>query len=137
MNPDDAFERCLESLHEAALDDACGVAGNSLAVGEAIEGKAFIYFAYLLYRGESRQDQAREYVDVHYPHDAGMRRLMDRPQGWLVHLPDLFTEEERRTSPVYNEAWSRLGGQDGLSAHFRDPDGLRLVWSIGDPVGDG
>ena len=149
MNPDDAFERCLESLYEAALDDArwpaasalideaCGVGGNSLAVGEAIGGKIYIYFAHLLYRGESRQDLAQEYVDVHFPHDTGMRRLFDHPQGRLVHLPDLFTENERRASPVYNEAWSRLGAQDGLNAHFCDPDGLRLIWSIGDPVGDG
>lgn len=62
---------------------------------------------------------------------------MDGPEGRLVHLSDLWTEEERRTLPVYNEGWRRLGAQDSLNAHFRDPDGLRLVWSIADPVGSG
>jgi len=36
---------------------------------------------------------------------------------------------------VYNEGWRLLGARDGLNAHFRDPDGLRLVWSLADPVG--
>ena len=147
MNLDDAFERILASLYRAMLDDArwpaasalideaCGIAGNALTVGEEIGGEDRIYFAHLLYRGECRQDLAREYLEVHYPNDAGMRRLMHRPEGRLVHLPDLWTEDERRTSPVYNEGWRRLEAQAGLNAHFRDPDGLRLVWSLGDPVG--
>ncbi len=147
MNPDDAFERCLGLLHEAALDDtrwpaasalideACGAGGNALTVGEASGGEHRIHFSRLLYRGESRQDVVREYFGVHYPGDAGMRRLMDRPEGRPVHLPELWSEDERRTSPVYNEGWRLLGARDGLNAHFRDPDGLRLVWSLADPVG--
>ncbi len=147
MNPDDQFERCLESLHEAALDkgrwpaasaridEACGTRGSSLVVGERSRGENRIHFARLLYRGENRDDLAREYFDVHYDRDAAMRRLMDRPEGRLVHLPDLWTEEERRTSPVYNEGYRRLRARNGLNAHFDDPDGLRLVWAIADPVG--
>ena len=130
MNPDGAFERCLESLYKAALDDtrwpaasalideACGIRGSSLVVGEGSGGEDRIYFARLLYRGESRQDLAREYLDVHYPRDAGMRRLMDRPEGRLVHLPELYTEDERKTSPVYNEGYRRLGARNGLNVHF-------------------
>ena len=149
MNPDEAFERCLESLYEAALDDArwpaasamideaCGIEGSSLVVGEGAGGEDRIHFARLLYRGESRQDLAREYFDVHYARDTGMRRLMDRPEGRLVHLPELYTEDERRTSPVYNEGYRRLGARNGLNVHFDDPDGLRLVWAIADPVGTG
>ena len=147
MNPDDAFERCLGLLHEAALDDArwptasalideaCGIGGNAVTVGEGTGGGDRIHYVRLLSRGACRQELAREYFEVHYPNDAGMRRLMDRPEGRLVHLPDLWTEDERRTSPVYNEGWRRLEAQDGVNAHFRDPDGLRLVWSLADPVG--
>ena len=147
MSPDDAFERILASLYRAMLDDArwpatsalideaCGVAGNALTVGEGTGGEHRIHYARLLSRGACRHDLAREYFELHYPHDAGMRRLMDRPQGRLVHLPDLWTEDERRTSPVYNEGWRRLEARDGVNAHFRDPDGLRLVWSLADPVG--
>ena len=42
----------------------------------------------------------REYFDVHHPRDPGKRRLMERPEGQLVHLPDLWTNDERRTLPV-------------------------------------
>ena len=149
MNPDDAFERILASLYRAMIadahwpgtsaliDEACGVGGSGLVVGEGSGGAARIHFARLLYRGEPRPDLAREYLDVHYPHDAGMRRLMGRPEGRLVHLPDLYTEDELKTSPVYNEGWRRLGARKGLSVHFDDADGLRLVWCIADPVGSG
>ena len=87
MNLDDAFEGCLESLYEAALDDArwpaasalideaCGVGGNALTVGEGSGGEDRIHFARLLYRGESRQDLVREYFEVHYPHGAGKPAL--------------------------------------------------------------
>ena len=70
-------------------------------------------------------------------HVSGMRRLTGRPEGRLVHLPDLYTEEERKTSAVYNEGWGRLVARNGLKVHFNDPDGLRLVWRLGDPVGGG
>ena len=149
MNLDEQFERCLEWLHGAALDgarwpaasarieEACGTRGSSLVVSERSGGENRIHFARLLYRGESRDDLVREYFDVHHSRDTGMRRLMDRPEGRLVHLPDLWTEEERKTSPVYNEGYRRLRARNGLKAHFDDPDGLRLVWAIADPVGGG
>ena len=149
MSPDDAFERILASLHEAMLDDtrwpatsalideACGTGGSSLVVSEGSGREHRIHFARLFYRGESRQDLAREYFEVHYRRDAARRRLLDRPEGRLVHLPDLWTEEERRTSPVYNEGYRRLGARNGLNVHFGDPDGLRLVWGIADPVDEG
>ena len=147
MNPADAFDRILASLYRATRDDdhwpavaalideACGAVGNGLVVGEGSGGDDRIYFARFLYRGESRQDLTREYFDVYYPHDASMRRLMGVPEGRLVHLPDLFTEDELKTSPVYNEGWRRLSAQNGLYVHFDDPDGLRFVWGVGDPVG--
>ena len=147
MNPDDAFERILASLYQAMLDDAhwpatsalideaCGIVGSALVVGEGSGGEDHIYFARHLYRGESREEVTREYFDVYYPHDPGMRRLMKLPAGRLVHLPDLYTEDELKKSPVYNEGWRRLGARNGLDVHFDDPDGLRLVWSTGDPVG--
>ena len=121
MNPDDAFERCLGSLYEAALDDArwpaasalseeaCGTGGNALTVGKAFGGEDRIYYARYLSRGECRQELAREYFEVHYPNDAGMHRLMHRPEGRPVHLPDLWTEDERceRTTLVFSSTPGR------------------------------
>ncbi len=149
MNPLDAFDRILASLHQAALDDAhwpataalideaCGTAGNALVVGEESAGVVRVYFARYLYRGESRPDLAREYFDVYYPHDEGPPRLMERPAGQVVHVPDLYTEKELRTSRAYNESWRRREVQNGLITRLDRPDDLRIVWAVGDPLGSG
>ena len=146
-NPDDAFGRIVESLHRATRDDAlwpetaalieeaCGAVGSGLVVGERAGGADRIHFARFLYRGEDRPELTRAYFEDHYPHDTGMRNLMVRPEGKLFHLPELFSEDERQASPVYNEGWRSLRARNGLYAHFDDPDGLRHTWGVGDPVG--
>ena len=149
MASHDTFERILASLYQATLDDAhwpatsalidegVGAVGNALVVGEGSGTEGRIHFARYLCRGESRHDVVREYFNDYYPDDAGMRRLMGLPEGQLVHVPDLYSEVERKTSRVYNEGWRRLGARNGLNVHFDDADGLRLVWAIGDPVDGG
>ena len=149
MNPLDAYDRILASLYQAALDDArwpataalideaVGAVGNALIVGEGFGDDVRIYFARYLYRGESRQDVVREYFDVYHPRDEGMPRLRLLPHGRLVHIPDLYTEAELKTSPAYNEGLRRVGGQEGWYVRFDGPDGLRIVWGVGDPVGTG
>ena len=143
-----AFDRILASLHRAALDDAhwlptaalieeaAGVAGNVLVVGEGLGDNERIHFARYNHRGQPRQDLVREYFDVHYPHDTGARRLMGLP-GTLVHIPDLYTEDERKRSPVYNEFLPRVGLHKGLYARFDEPDGLRMVWGVGNKTTGG
>ena len=121
MNPLDALDRILASLHRAGLDDAhwpataalideaCGIAGNVLVVGEGSGDDARVYFAqYLFNRGEPRPDLAREYFNVYHPHDEAMPRTRKLPAGYVAHAPDLYTEKELRTSPAYNEAWRHL-----------------------------
>ena len=147
MNPDDAFERSLAALYEAALDDArwpaatalveeaVGAGGNALIVGEGVDDDVRIYFARYLRRGDSVEDLAREYFEVYHPHDEGMPRLRQLPQGRLVHVRDVYTKDELKTSPAYNEGLRRLGSRNGLYVRFEGPDGLRIVWVAGDPVG--
>ena len=150
MNPGDAFERILAALYEAALDDAgwpaasalieeaCGAVGSTLWVGEGYGAEERIFFARLFYRGECRDDLAREYYEVYHPHDEGPPRHRELPSGRLVHAPRLYTETELKTSFAYNEGWRRLGGQNGLTVHLDLPDGLAepwAFWALGDPVG--
>ncbi|MCY3810774.1 MAG: hypothetical protein OXH15_03150 [Gammaproteobacteria bacterium] len=147
MNPDDAFEGSLEALYEAALDDAdwpaaaarieaaVGTGGSTLTVGEGFDNDVRLHFARVLQRGEGREDLAREYFNVYLPHDEAIPRVRRRPHGELVHLPDLYTEDERKTSPVYNEGLRRMGSREGLLVRFDGPDALRIVWAVGDPVG--
>ena len=144
MSPDDYFESCLEALYEAALDDtrwtaatslieeALGAAGNALTVGEGLDEDVRIYFARFLRRGDSQHDLMREYFTVYHPHDEAMPRARRLPHGRLVHVRDLYTEDELKTSPAYNEGLARLGSQNSLYAQMHGPDGLRVVWAIGD-----
>ena len=146
MSSLDALDRMLRSLHRAMLDDAhwpaasalidetCGVQGNGLAVGGGSGDDHRIYFAGIYRRGERRRDLEREYFDDLYARDERVPRLRKAPAGQLIHVPDLYSEEERRTSPVYNEGLSRLGGRNGLNVRFDGPDGLQIVWASSDPV---
>ncbi len=108
--------------------------GNALVVGG---GASDIYAIHPLYRGEADYDVAREFFEVYYPHDDALRRRMERPDGRLVHVPDLYAETELRTSVAYNEGMRLLRAQDGLNVAFEQPDGLRVFWGTGDPVGGG
>ena len=149
MNPLDAFDRILASLHQATFDDAhwpatgalideaCGTAGNALVVGEGSGDDARVYFAQYLYRGERRQDLAREYVEVYHPHDEALPRIRELPAGQLAHTPAMYTEKELRTSLAYNEAWRHCRCQNGLCVRLEGPDGLRMVWGMADPIATG
>ena len=150
MNPRDAYETILAALQRAALDDArwlasralfgdaAGASRSTLLVGEGLDNDFRINFARLLRRGENRQDVLRQYFDLYYAHDEGVRRIRPQTAGQLVHIPDLLTEDERKHSSAYNEGWRLPGGRNGAYVHFDEPDDLRLVWAIGDTVdGDG
>ena len=99
MNPSDAFHRILESLHEAALDDAhwptaaalieeaCGCVGNMLVVGERFGDEVRVTFSRYLARGEPRQDLMRNYFEVYASRDEMPLRLLRRPLGALKPHP--------------------------------------------------
>ena len=148
MNPDDAFERILASLYEAALDDtrwpaatllieealdASGTAIGVVEVGDDDVLNARVHFARFLRRGESVQDLMREYFTVYHPIDEAMPRARRLPHARLVHVRELYTEDELKTSVAYNEGLARLGGQNGLQTQMRGPDGTRIGWVISDP----
>ena len=147
MSDQDAFERILASLYEAMLDDAlwpatsalideaCDTVGNVLLVTDGSKDEVQITFAGLYYRGERRDDWAREYIERYHPIDERAPRLRQLPDSRLVHITELYTAEELQTSPTYNESMRRLSGQDSLNARLKVQDGCHIVWGIGDPVG--
>jgi len=146
MSDQDAFERVLAALHEAMLDDtqwpatsalideACGMLGSALAVGEGPTDDVRIITAGLYYRGERRADLEREYLEVYYPIDENLSRFWQLPDSRMVHVTDLYTAEELKTSPTYNEFLSRTSGQDGLNVRLDGPDDSHIAWIIADPV---
>ena len=144
-NPDGAFEHILSSLYDAALDDArwsaatilienaLNASGNALSVVEGGDDDVRIHFSRFLRRGANCEDLMREYFSVWHPLDEAMPRVRRLPHARLVHVRDLYTGDELKTSPAYNEGLARLGGQNSLYAQMRGPGGLRIVWAVGDP----
>ena len=147
MSQGDAFDRIVASLHQAALDDAhwstasaliddaCRAKGNILVLGSGRSGPdTQIYFAGFFYRGERHPELEREYFENYYPMDERIPRLRRLPDSKLVHMADLYTEEELKTSVAYNDALPRGCIQNGLNVRLDGPDGSRIVCAFADPV---
>lgn len=146
MGDQDAFERILASLYDAMLDDtewpavsalideACGASGNAMIVEEAPENDFHAHFAGLYYRGERRTDLEREYFEVYRPIDELVPRHRRLAYGRLVRVPDLYTAEELKTSPAYNEAMLEGKFQDGLTVRLSGAGGTAFLWGHADPV---
>ena len=92
-------------------------------------------FVGLYYRGQRREDLEREYLEVYHPIDERVPRVRQLSDSRVVHITDLYTAEELKTSPTYNEIMFRSSGQDGLNVRLDGPDGSHITWSIADPVG--
>lgn len=149
MSDQDAFERILASLYDAMLDDAlwpatsalideaCGMQGNALLVGEGPKDDVRALFLGLYYRGERREDWEREYLDIYHPIDESVQRFRQLPDSRLVHTHDLYTAEELKISPAYQEGLRRFSGQDGLRARLDGPDSSHYAWVTADPVSPG
>ena len=146
MTDQNAFERILASLHVAMLDDtrwpatsalideACGLKGNALWVGEGPMGDRRVLACGSYYRGLRRTDLEREYLEVYHPINEAVPRQLQLPEGLLVQIKDLFTPEEKKTSRAYNEGLHRVKYQNGLSALLDGPGGARMTWTLADPA---
>ena len=146
MSAQDTFERVLAALHEATLDEtrwpatsalideAVGSQGNTLVVGAGPEDNVQILFMGTYYRGERREDLEREYLEVYHAIDESVPRFQQLPDSRVVHVTELYTAEELRTSVAYNEGLRRLHGQDSLRVRLVGPDGFQMAWGTMDPV---
>ena len=149
MSDQDAFERILASLYDAMLDDAewpatsalideaCGTVGNALLVGVGPPDDVRIRFAQAYYRGNRREDLERKYLETYHPIDERVPRLRQLPDSQMVHAPDLYTAEELKTSPTYNEMMPRTSMQDSVNVRLDGPEGSHITWVSNDPVTGG
>ena len=147
MDAQDVLTGVLAALHDAALDDAlwpytsgliddaCGATGNSVVVAEGFGKDVKVVFGRLYYRGQPRQEILRDYLENYHPHDERIPRIRQLPDSQLTHVTDLYTEQELRTSPTYNEALRRSGAQNALNVRLDGSDGTRIIWAIADPIG--
>lgn len=135
----DAFERIVDALHEAMLDDArwppasalmdeaFGTRGNLLTFEDGSpEDNIQFFFAKTYCRGEDRAAWLREYCRTCCPVDESPARWRQLPDGKVVPTADLFSEAERRKSIAYNEAAPRYEYDNGLSVRLDGPGGSRI-----------
>ena len=146
MNTQDAFARILASVYDAMLDDAqwpataalineaCGLTSNALVVGEGPQDDLRVLSVGLYARGQRHTDVEREYLEVYHPIDERVPRLRQLPDSRFVHVTDLYTANELKTSPTYNELLRRVKHQNSLNARLDGLDGSRMTWCLGDPV---
>ena len=146
MSLQDTFDRALASLNDAALDDAhwpaasgllddaCGATGNTLVVGRGFGNDVEVYFVRLCRGGERREDMELSYFTHSHWRDERLPRLRLLPDSKVVHVTHLYSEQELKTSVVYNERLPLSGAQNGLNVRLDGPDDTRIVWTISDPV---
>ena len=149
MSKQEHFERILTSLHATALDDTewsptsrmidefCESQGNFLVFCDGdLPQEIDVFFSRLCYRGQRNEELEREYFEVYHPVDERIPRIRQLPDSQIVSARSLFTEQEIKHSRVYNESMLRSRAGDSLSVRLDGPQDSRIVWSIGDPVGD-
>ena len=150
MSQQDRFDRILESLHDAALDDArwpaasalideaCGARGSALIVGQGhSQEDGAIFLARFCRRGQRYEDREQWYFDDYFPLDERIPRVAKLPDSRLVRISDLYTPKELKTSSAYNEALPRSEYQNGLNVRLDGPDGSSIVWNLADSTEPG
>ena len=146
MSNQDAYQRILASLSDAMLDDthwpatsalideACGITGNCLAVSEGPKDDMRVLSLGHYSRGQRHEELEREYLEVYHPIDERVPRVRRLPDSRLVHVTDLYTAEELKSSPTYNEIMLRGKHQNSLNVRLEVSDGAHITWALGDPV---
>ena len=151
MSESETFERILASLHEAAMDDTrlstasaliddtLGVYGNCLAVGDFHSvADSQVYLARFFYQGYRHHELEREvFRSLFPPGRAAPAPLQRMTDSQPFHFSDLFTEEEQKTSVVFNECSTRMLVRNSINVRLDGPDGSSICWVINDPVGGG
>ena len=150
MSQQDNFDRILDSLHEAALDDshwtrtstlideACGSVGNNLIIYHC-DSDSVSEFEWLFsrnyYHGELNQEIDRIYRKDYLHQDERLPILLRMPNRHLVHVPDFYTDLQLKTSATYNEFLVQARSQNGLNIRLDGGlDESRIIFVFSDPV---
>ena len=140
------LKRLLASLYDAALDDALwpaaselideaiGVKGNALLIPAGPEDDARFRSAVCLFRGQRREDLARDYWQHYCHYDNRLQLLRRLPAGKLTHPTEMYTPQALKAHPAYNDFCPRSDARNCLNVRLRSLDGADFVWVILDPV---
>ena len=144
------FDRILLSLHEtirdasrwpvtsALIDEACGTKGSYLLFGHGkLQSDVYFFSKEFCLGGERRTDIEDNYFNTYYLVDERVPRIRSLPDSQLVHVADLYTEQEKKTSLAYNECLPITSTQNSLLARLDGPGASQIVWNIADSIEGG
>ena len=150
MNQQDAFDRIVDSLNGAMLDEALwlptsalidealGSRGNHLVFSNQSWNEDIdVFFMRFCYRGEHHTALEREYFQTYYPVDDHLPGLSQLPDGKIAHVRETFLGQDLKKSVMYNEAMPRFGFQNGLNVRMDEPFESRIIFGVGDPIDAG
>ncbi|MYE48149.1 MAG: helix-turn-helix transcriptional regulator [Gammaproteobacteria bacterium] len=147
MSERDAFGRILAALQEAALEPAqwyraaalieesVGVHGSSLACGEGDSDQDYqFYFLRTSLHGERRPDLERLWLETGFSADQSISRYRRFPFDRTIHITEVYTEEELKTSLGYHILRTRAQAGNAINVRLKGPGASRVLWQINDPV---
>ncbi len=138
----DQFDRIVRMTHKAALghvqwtapasmiNESIGTHANNLVIYEG-QSPADLEFSLVrsCYGSRRRRDVEERYL-THFLHqDEAIPRIMLLPHGKLISTGQLYTEQERKTSPVYNGSRKI---RNGLYVRLDGVGESSIVWGIAD-----
>ena len=143
---DDLFERTVETLLDAAFDDArwgdvfraidrlCALNGGQLtALARNSGGGPEVTFAACWINGDPHQEIVADWAANYSTVSENVPRMGMLPAWRLTHNEELFTTAEKRTSPMYNEFQPKYDCRDQLAVvvdrrSVERPDDGCLLW---------
>ena len=138
------FDGIVAGFQRAALDDGhwleatkladghCGAFGSQVAA--IVAGDVVVDeesgFGRAYHRGEIWEEPERVYLAEYWASDPRGPRLLAAPYGRLMTNRDLYTEQERETSPVLHEFFPMCGTGKQLLVRLDAGPGLDVVWVL-------
>ena len=147
MSRQDLFERIVRMTNKAALGDvqwtvpasmineSIRTHANNLVMGQGYSAAdAEISFLQTCYGSQRRRDVEERYLTHFFRRDEAAPRVLWLPDGQLTPTGQLYTEQEKKTSPVYNGSRKI---QNGLYVRLDGPGESHIVWSIAESTARG
>ena len=145
---DDLFKRTVETLLDAAFDDACwgdafraidglcSLNGGQFTALEAnADGNVEATFAACWINGDPHEEIVADWAANYSECSENVPRIGRLPMWRLTHNEELFTPSEKRTSLMYNEFQPKYGCRDQVAVvvdrrpDVRPEDGC-LFWTM-------
>ena len=147
MSERDAFGRILAALHEAAfepaqwtraaalIEESLGVHGSSLACGEGDSDQDYqFYFFRICLHGKRRPDLERMWLETGFPADRSVSRYRRFPFDRTIHITEIYTEEELKSSLGYHLLRTRAHAGNAINVRLKGPGASGVLWQINDPL---